>query len=57
MWGFFDIVELDRRTDAETICNSLKESLGGAGMHDDFLCKNLISVATDGAAVLTGRET
>lgn len=34
---------------------SLKESLQGAEMHDNFGGKNVISITTDGATVQTGR--
>lgn len=37
----FDIVELDRGTDAESISSSLKESLQRGAMDDDFLKKKL----------------
>uniref|UniRef100_A0A8C6WVY2 HAT C-terminal dimerisation domain-containing protein n=1 Tax=Neogobius melanostomus TaxID=47308 RepID=A0A8C6WVY2_9GOBI len=52
---FLDIVELSEGTDAESIYKSLRESLRQAGLDDEFLGKNLICIATDGAAVLTGR--
>lgn len=54
---FFDIVELDQGTDSESLCNALKNSVLAAGMDKEFLRKNLISIATDGAAVLTWRQT
>ncbi|XP_077089675.1 E3 SUMO-protein ligase KIAA1586-like [Siphateles boraxobius] len=54
---FFDLVELDQGTDAESLYNSLRNSLQVAGMDAAFLRKNVISIATDGAAVLTGKQT
>ncbi|XP_048037434.1 E3 SUMO-protein ligase KIAA1586-like [Megalobrama amblycephala] len=52
---FLDIVELSEGTDAESMYKSLRNSLRQAGLDDEFLGKNLICIATDGAAVLTGR--
>lgn len=52
---FLDIVELSEGTDAESMYKSLRKSLRQAGLDDDFLGKNLICIATYGAAVLTGR--
>ncbi|RXN03547.1 E3 SUMO-protein ligase KIAA1586-like [Labeo rohita] len=52
---FLDIVELSEGTDAESMYKSLRKSLRQAGLDDEFLGKNLICIATDGAAVLTGR--
>ncbi|KAK0133231.1 E3 SUMO-protein ligase KIAA1586 [Merluccius polli] len=49
---FFDIVELDHG-DAESLHNALKNSLHLAGVNAEFLKR----IATDGAAVLTGRQT
>ncbi len=51
---FLDIVELSEGTDAESY-RSLRKSLRQAGLDDEFLRKNPISIATDGAAVLSGR--
>lgn len=53
---FFDLVELEGG-DAESLHSALMKSLYGAGLNSDFLKKNFISIATDGAAVLTGRQT
>lgn len=54
---FLDITELTQGTDAESIYNSLRQSLRQAGLDDEFLGRNLISIATDGAAVLTSKTT
>lgn len=54
---FLDVVELTQGTDAESIYNSLRQSLRQAGLDDEFLGKHLISIATDGASVLTGKTT
>ena len=52
---FLDLVELTHGVDAESIYNSMMASL--AGMDDDFLKTHLISIATDGTAVLTGKAS
>lgn len=52
---FLDLVELTEGTDADSIYTSLIESFHQAGLDDDFLRRNLISIATDGASVLTGK--
>lgn len=54
---FLDIVKLTQGTDAESIHNSLRQCLCTAGLDDEFLGKHLISIATDGAAVLTGKTS
>jgi len=54
---FLDIVELTDGVDAESIHNSMMVSLHEAGMDDEFLKRHLISIATDGAAVLTGKNS
>ena len=36
---------------------TIKEGLRTAGLDDEFLGKNLISIANDGASVLTGKIT
>lgn len=54
---FLDIVELTHGTDAESIYNSLRQSFRQAGLYDEFLGTHLISIATDGASVLTGKST
>ena len=54
---FLDLVELRDGVDAESIFNSMMASLHKAGMDDDFLKTHLISIATDGAAVLTGKNS
>lgn len=51
---FLDLVELKEGTDASSIYDALRQSLKTAGLDDDFLHKNLISIATGGASVLTG---
>ncbi|XP_062260281.1 E3 SUMO-protein ligase KIAA1586-like [Platichthys flesus] len=53
---FLDIVELEKG-DAASIYNALKDSLQKVGIEAEFLKRNFISIATDGAAVLTGRHT
>ncbi|KAF3851737.1 hypothetical protein F7725_005092 [Dissostichus mawsoni] len=53
---FLDLKELAQGTDAESIYNSLREALRDAGFDDEFLFINLISIATDGASVLTGKN-
>lgn len=52
---FFTFVELTMSLskDAESIHNSLKQCLRIAGLDIEFLEKYFISIATDGAAVLT----
>ena len=54
---FLDLKELTEGTDAESIYNSLREALRKAGFDDEFLSNNLISIATDGASVLTGKNS
>lgn len=54
---FLDLVELTDGVDAECIYNSMMASLHKAGIDDDFLKTHLISIATDGAAVLTGKAS
>ncbi|KAK1890660.1 E3 SUMO-protein ligase KIAA1586 [Dissostichus eleginoides] len=54
---FLDLKELAQGTDAESIYNSLREALRDAGFDDEFLFINLISIATDGASVLTGKNS
>ncbi|KAL2096749.1 hypothetical protein ACEWY4_005956 [Coilia grayii] len=53
---FFDLIELEGG-DAEALHSALLKSLYSSGLNSDFLKRNLISIATDGAAVLTGRQT
>lgn len=52
---FLNLVELKQGTDAASIYSSLRESLRDAGLNDEWLSKHLISIATDGASVLTGK--
>ncbi|XP_063730111.1 E3 SUMO-protein ligase KIAA1586-like [Eleginops maclovinus] len=54
---FLGLKELVEGTDAESIYNSLREALRVAGFDDEFLSNNLISIATDGASVLTGKNS
>lgn len=54
---FLDLVELTDGVDAESIYNALMTSLHEAGMDDVFLKTRLISIATDGAAALTGKNS
>lgn len=53
---FLDLVELEHGTTAESVYGSLKESLNKSGLDDQYLRKCLVSIATDGASVMTGRE-
>jgi len=52
---FLDLLELTHGVDAESMYNSMMASLHKARMDDDFLKTHLISIATGGAAVLTGK--
>ncbi|XP_049861911.1 E3 SUMO-protein ligase KIAA1586-like [Schistocerca gregaria] len=52
---FIDIVKLDSVT-AEDICNTLLNCLESMGFSKEFLNDNLISIATDRAAVMMGRR-
>ena len=54
---FLDLVELTEGTDARSIYEALRESLRVAGFDDDYLQRYLLSVATDGASVLTGSKS
>lgn len=51
---FLELVELKDGTDADSIYNALRKSLQDAGFDDDFLQRNPISIAADGASVLIG---
>lgn len=51
---FLELVELKDGTDADSIYNALRKSLKDAGFDDEYLQKYLISIAADGASVLTG---
>ncbi|XP_073693982.1 E3 SUMO-protein ligase KIAA1586-like [Garra rufa] len=53
---FLDLVELKEGTNADSIYKALRESLDEAGLDEKFLQQNLISVASDGASVLTGQK-
>ena len=52
---FLDIIELKDVT-FEGIFKSLMTRLRELGFHDDFLKENLLGIATDGAAVMLGRN-
>ena len=52
---FLDLVT--EGTDARSIYEALRESLRVAGFDDDYLQRHLLSVATDGASVLTGSKS
>lgn len=52
---FLDIVELTQGTDVESIRHSLRQSLHQAGLDDEYVAKHLISIAVDGASVLTAK--
>lgn len=54
---FLDLVELTEGTDARSIYEALRESLRVAGFDDNYLSTHLLSVATDGASVLTGSKS
>lgn len=54
---FIDLVELTKGTDARCIYEALRKTLRAAGFDDDYLQRHLISVATDGASVLTGSKS
>lgn len=51
---FLDLVALDEGTTAE---KALKNSLMMAKLDDEYLKNHLISIATDGAAVMTGKDS
>jgi len=51
--NILNLVELKEGTDASSIYDALRQSLKTAGLDDDCLQKNLISIATDGTSVLT----
>lgn len=50
-------MEFKDGVDSESIYNSMMVSLHKAGMDDEFLKMHLISIATDGSAVLTGKAS
>lgn len=54
---FLDIVELTQGTDAESIYNSLRQSFRQMGLDNEVLGKHLISIATEGTLVLSGKTT
>uniref|UniRef100_A0A6Q2YYZ8 DUF4371 domain-containing protein n=1 Tax=Esox lucius TaxID=8010 RepID=A0A6Q2YYZ8_ESOLU len=54
---FLDLVELDEGTTAENVYKALKNSLMMAKLDDEYLKNHLISIATDGAAVMTGKDS
>ena len=51
---YLDLVEL-KKTDSQTIVNSLLGSLKKLGMDTEYLKDHLICFASDGASVMTGR--
>ncbi len=52
---FLDLIELEEGTTA--IYKALKKSLLEAGLDDEYLKSHLICLTTDGASVMTGRES
>ncbi|MBN3325329.1 K1586 ligase, partial [Atractosteus spatula] len=54
---FLDITELTDGTDTDSIYSCLRGSLSNLGFDDEFMKKYLISIATDGAAVHTGKSS
>lgn len=54
---FLDLVELDKSLIQCLCCCSLKNTLLTAGLDNEYLKSHLISIATDGASVMTGRES
>ncbi|MBN3320745.1 K1586 ligase, partial [Atractosteus spatula] len=54
---YLDTTELTDGTDTESIYSCLRGSLSNVGFDDEFMKKYLISIATDGAAVLTGKSS
>lgn len=53
---FLDLVALEGTT-AENVYKALKNSLMMANLDDEYLKNHLISIATDGAAVMTGKDS
>lgn len=54
---FLDVVELSDRVDAKFIYNFMMASLQKEGVNNEFLRTHLISIASDGTAVLTGKTS
>lgn len=54
---FLDLVALDERTTAENVFKALKNSWMMAKLDDEYLKNHLIGIATDGAAVMTGKDS
>ena len=50
---FLNMVELGGQ-DANSICNSLLDSLESNGLDNEYLAKNLIALTSDGASVIMG---
>ncbi len=54
---FLDSIELEEGTTADAIYKALKKSLLEDGLDDEYLKSHLICLTTDGASVMTGRES
>ena len=52
---FLDLVELDNQT-SDSIVNTVLKCLNMYEFDEDFLMRNLVAVATDGASVILGRK-
>lgn len=52
-----DLVELDKGTTAEALYQALKKTLLTAGLDNGYLKSHLISISTEGASVMTERES
>ena len=53
---FFDLCELESQ-DSESIENKLLQTLKMHGFHEDYLKRNWIAIATDGASVMVGKHS
>ncbi|XP_059358928.1 E3 SUMO-protein ligase KIAA1586-like [Carassius carassius] len=54
---FLDLIELEEGTTADAIYKALKKSLQEADLDDAYLKSHLICITTDGASVMTGRQS
>ncbi|XP_026108303.1 E3 SUMO-protein ligase KIAA1586-like [Carassius auratus] len=54
---FLDLIELEEGTTADAIYKALKKSLLEADLDDADLKSHLICITTDGASVMTGRQS
>ncbi|XP_059386262.1 E3 SUMO-protein ligase KIAA1586-like isoform X2 [Carassius carassius] len=54
---FLDLIELEEGTTADAIYKALKKSLLEADLDDAYLKSHLICITTDGASVMTGRQS